>query len=207
MANPVGPVRLASSQKQQAVEVLVRAFVDDAGYEYVSPDVAESLRSQRRLWPALLGHGLLYGEVYTTPDLGGVACWLAPGKTEINLWRALRTGFALPRAVLGFGKEGRRRFGDLMNYDNDVHRRLLPGPHWYLGALGVDPARQGRGIGGALLQPILARAEAEGLPCYLEAINEENVRFYEKRGFTVVHEGEVPGHPIRMWAMVRQAHR
>jgi GNAT superfamily N-acetyltransferase len=199
------PVRLAPSRKRQAVEVLVRAFVDDAGYEYVFPDVEERLRSLRRLWPALLGYGLLYGEVYTTPDLAGVAIWLAPGKTELDLRRAIRTGFALPRAVLAFGKDGRRRFGDMMNYNDDLHRRLLSEPHWYLGALGVDPARQGQGVGSALLQPILARAAAEGLPCYLEAINEQNAHFYEKRGFTVVHEGEVLGHPVKMWAMVRRA--
>lgn len=199
------PVRLLPSQKPQAVEVLTRAFRDDAGYEYVFPDPDQRLRSLRRLWHALLAYTLLYGEVYTTADLAGIACWLAPGKTELSLRQALRTGFALPRAVLGFPKEGRQRFADVMNYNADVHRRLSLGPHWYLAALGVDPAHQRRGVGGALLGAVLPRADAEGLSCYLEAINEENARFYAKRGFVVVHEGDVPGHPFKLWSLLRRA--
>jgi hypothetical protein len=77
-------VRLAPSRKQAAADVLMRAFFADAGYEYVFPDLAERQRSLRRLWPALLGYGLLYGEVYTTPDLSGIACWIPPGNTDLN---------------------------------------------------------------------------------------------------------------------------
>jgi MFS family permease len=51
-------------------------------------------------------------------------------------------------------------------------------PHWYLWLLGVDPDRQGQGVGSALLAPILARADAEGLPCALETLTERNVWFY-----------------------------
>lgn len=31
----------------------------------------------------------------------------------------------------------------------------------------------------------------------------DNVRFYRRRGFEVVHEGEVPDHGLEMWAMLR----
>ena len=79
----------------------------------------------------------------------------------------------------------------------------MPGPHWYLWGLGVEPSEQGKGIGGALMLPILARAEAEGVPCYLETQNEANVPFYRKHGFEVVSDGEVPKRGLRVWAMVR----
>jgi ribosomal protein S18 acetylase RimI-like enzyme len=55
------------------------------------------------------------------------------------------------------------------------------------------------------MQPVLERAEAEGSPCYLETDNEANVLFYEKHGFRVVSEDEVPKHGLRFWAMVRVA--
>lgn len=54
------------------------------------------------------------------------------------------------------------------------------------------------------MQPALARADANGLPCYLETQSADNVRFYERYGFRVAHEGEVPGHPLKMWAMIRR---
>ena len=53
------------------------------------------------------------------------------------------------------------------------------------------------------MQPVLARAEAEKLPCYLETSTEKNVAFYSKRGFTVVNEGVVPGSDLHVWAMMR----
>ena len=37
----------------------------------------------------------------------------------------------------------------------------------------------------------------------LETQNVRNVRFYRKQGFRVVSEGEVPGHGLRVWTMLR----
>jgi GNAT superfamily N-acetyltransferase len=67
----------------------------------------------------------------------------------------------------------------------------------------VEPSELGKGIGGALIQPVLARAAAEGLLCYLETQNESDVPFYPKHGFEVVSDGEVPKCGRRVWAMVR----
>jgi ribosomal protein S18 acetylase RimI-like enzyme len=76
--------------------------------------------------------------------------------------------------------------------------------HWYLTVLGVEPERQNQGIGGALMQPLLARADAEGLPCYLETLSERNLLFYRRNGFEVTFSGEVPDGGPMAWAMVRQ---
>lgn len=197
-------IHLQPSQKAAAVEVLARAFMDDVTYAYVLPDPDERAKAMRRLWVALVDYTQLFGEVYTTPALGGVACWLPPGKTSYGLWPILRTGFALPRAVLSFGKQGRDRMTDAMRYNDQVRDRVIKAPHWYLGALAVDPAHQHRGIGSCLLQPVLARADARSVPCYLETQTEDNVRFYEKHGFEIANAGEVPGHPLKMWAMLRR---
>ena len=49
--------------------------------------------------------------------------------------------------------------------------------------LGVVPAAQGTGTGGPLLQPVLDRCDAEGLPAYLESSNPRNWSFYARHGF------------------------
>jgi GNAT superfamily N-acetyltransferase len=69
--------------------------------------------------------------------------------------------------------------------------------------LGVTPMRQGQGTGSALLQPVLARADTDQLPCYLETGVARNVPFYERRGFQVVAEGALPRGGPPLWAMVR----
>jgi GNAT superfamily N-acetyltransferase len=132
----------------------------------------------------------------------GAACWLPPDKTTSTLWRQARAGMlALP---WHFGLAGFRR---LVAYDamaQKLHHAHAPMPHWYLAAIGVVPDRQGQGLGGALMQPILARADAEGLPSYLETHRESNVRLYERHGFEITEQAAVPGHPIPVWAMLRK---
>jgi GNAT superfamily N-acetyltransferase len=74
-------------------------------------------------------------------------------------------------------------------------------PHWYLGVLGVDPDRQGRGVGRALLARFTAFADAGREPAYLETDRPENVRFYARAGFRVAGELDVLG--ARVWRMER----
>lgn len=50
-------------------------------------------------------------------------------------------------------------------------------PHWYLFILGTEPAAQGRGLASALLAHMLARADADGMPAYLESSSERNLAF------------------------------
>ena len=42
-------------------------------------------------------------------------------------------------------------------------------PHYYLDSLGVVPEWQGRGIGSALMAPVLERCDDERMPAYLNA--------------------------------------
>jgi GNAT superfamily N-acetyltransferase len=85
-----------------------------------------------------------------------------------------------------------------------MQREILPEPHWYLWGLTTDPAQQGKGIGTQLLQPILERADAGRLPCYLETHDQKNVAFYGKRGFELVRSENLPGYDLPFWCMVRQ---
>ena len=105
--------------------------------------------------------------------------------------------------LLHFGWSAYRRFDRNQAVAYKMHRRHAPEDHWYLWAIGVDPGSQGEGIGGRLLQPVLASASASGTPCYLETHNERNVRFYQKHGFRVVCEERVPKGGPRVRAMLR----
>jgi GNAT superfamily N-acetyltransferase len=204
MTKIIGPVRLVDCQRNQAAEVLVKAFQTDPAYTQLFPAPDERARSLRGLWRGVIGYCLVYGEVYTTPAVSGAACWLSPGNTKVTLWRTLRTGFLLPRAVMRFDRQARRRFMDVLAYMDGIHERLMSQPHWYLWALGVEPVHQGQGVGSALITPVLARADAARVPCYLETLDERNVPFYEKRGFAVAHEADGPGQGLRVWIMVRE---
>ena len=83
-----------------------------------------------------------------------------------------------------------------------LHEHYAIGPHWFLATIGVDPAHQGNGMGSALMAPVLARADEQRMPCYLETHTADNVRLYERHGFRVMEHIENPT-TVPLWAMLR----
>jgi ribosomal protein S18 acetylase RimI-like enzyme len=68
--------------------------------------------------------------------------------------------------------------------------------------LGTEPARQGHGIGSALLDTVLAQVDEAGDAAYLESSKERNVSLYARFGFEVIdeHRSKLGSPPIwRMW--------
>lgn len=180
-----------------------RAFHNDPLSVYIYPDEAERKHRLPLMFEIALRYTLRYGEATTTLDITGAACWLPPENTAVSIRRLLRVGAM--RTSLKMGAAGMRRMTNAEDYMKEVHQRCLTGPHWYLWVLGVEPACQGQGIGGSLLRAGLQRADASHLPCYLETMNPDNVTFYQKFGFTIASEGNLPGSSVRMWGMVRPA--
>jgi GNAT superfamily N-acetyltransferase len=205
MPTATDTMRLSDEQLPSAIEVLARAFFDDPLFTWVEPDEARRVR----LMPWIMGvgtrYGGLFGEVYGPTDrLAGAAVWLPPGDSVATPERLEQAGFIDPVAAMG--EVGLERFGAFMDHAEAVHHQQMPEDHWYLMILGVDPPLQGRGLGGTILQPMLRRVDAEGLPCYLETAKERNLPFYRRHGFEVVHDGCLPGGP-RFWGMRREPRR
>lgn len=78
-----------------------------------------------------------------------------------------------------------------------------PEPHWLLDQIAVEPAVQGRGIGGAMLRFAIERAEQHGLPLCLETGVAGNVPLYERFGFRVMREADAPDDGPHIWFMRR----
>lgn len=195
-------VRLEASQLDEAAHVLTRAFFEDPLQRYAMPDDGERARRSLLHFRPVLRYGLLFGEVYTTASaVRGAAVWLPPGGWRMTADRIARSGLdRLPEAI---GLDTIERFSAVMHYLEPLHERDAPELHWYAMTVGVDPANQGQGIGSALLEIALARADAEGLSCYLETAQPRNIGFYEKHGFAVVTDGTEPVSGLRLWTFRR----
>lgn len=89
-------------------------------------------------------------------------------------------------------------------YIDAMHKRLAPFKHWFLQTIGVDPQFQRKGYAGKLLRPMFARMDKEGLPCYLETLDEQNIQLYEHFGFKVVEKATIPKTSLTSWAMLRE---
>lgn len=201
-------LRLTRATREVLLEAAAlqgRAFFDDPAMMFTFPD--EAGRRARLPWLMQVGIacGLRLGHVDTTAGtMLGHAVWLAPGATSVTPDVLNDSGFA--DAPGRMGDAALARFGAFMEAASEAHERLMPQPHWYLMILGVDPSFQGQGVGGALIAPTLSRADADGLPCYLETSKERNLIFYRKHGFEVRGEAKIVdgGDSVHVWMMVRE---
>ncbi len=196
-------ITLKKNQLIEAVDLLKRVFVADPMMLYIFPDDLERRRLMHPLCAATIKYSHLYGETYSTEQVEGVACWLRPGQNRLSFFRLLRSGMIL--LPFRIGKSAWLRFNNVLAYTEQAHLQAVSEPHWHLWSLAVDPSVQGRGIGSALIHPVLARADADNQACYLDSFSELNIGFYKKHNFYVVSQGEIEAGGPRVWAMVREA--
>ncbi|MFC1984465.1 GNAT family N-acetyltransferase [Chloroflexota bacterium] len=93
---------------------------------------------------------------------------------------------------------------DLGQHIDVVHHRLAPFRHWYLQTVGVEPRFRGKGYASKLIRPMLTRIDDEGIPCYVDTLDEYNVPLYEHLGFKVVDKVTIPKTSLTNWAMLRK---
>jgi GNAT superfamily N-acetyltransferase len=200
-------VKLRESQIEMAGAMLARAFQNDPLMVYTLPRVADRVRLLPEYYTRMVRFGCLSGDaVYTTAGpLIGAAVWLPPG----TQWTRARVEAAGLHELSGIlGEDAMRRFREVVTREAQARERDMTPPYWYLLLLGVEPVHQGRGIGGALIKPILARAQREGLACYLESEQPRNVDFYLKQGFELIVNGEAAGTTgVRFWTFRRTPER
>ncbi len=192
--------RLELHQREQASRVIARAFKADPLLPYITRE--ESKQDYFLSWLGDLGLrlGLGYGEVYTTPGVEGVAIWVLSRQQPMTLGKMLWVGVFPP---LRAGLKALARFQRFAGFTANVHRECVKQEHWYLIMLVVDPSCQGKGLGGHLLQPVLTKADDQGLPCYLETTNPRTIPFYERHGFLVVRNLEMGAGVPGLWALLR----
>ena len=163
-----------------------RAFERDPVWRHLFPD---SRRRPRQLawifecWARIMGP---MGTSYVAGDCVGTAMWFPPergphagfaAQVAAGLWRAPWT------LGPGFLWRGARIQHDM----NRLHRAELDSPCWILDVLAVDPDCHRQGVGTALVGHMLERADRERTPCYVITHNPDNIAYYERHGFRLLH--------------------
>ena len=183
-------VQLNKSHIRPAAETLTQAFRNYPLLQYSFPDELEREKVAPYFFQYILHYGIRYGDIYaTSPNLEGIAVWIPSDNYPVTFWRLIRS---VPLSVIfGFGRVGGGRMKYPGEYIDTVHKRLAPLRHWFLQTIGVDPRFQGNGYAGKLLRAMFSRIDEEGLPCYLETVDETNVPLYERFGFRVVEKSTI----------------
>jgi GNAT superfamily N-acetyltransferase len=183
-------VRLAQpADRDTAVTTVRAAFRSDPGWGYLFG--ADYDRLVDAFVTTLFDQRVRAGSAWITDDASAVALWDPPGGSEPapgdTAWQDYER-LAGPQA-----------WARLSEYDTAVHAAQEPGEFWYLGILATHPSRQGEGLASTVIAPVLAQADADGLPCCLETSTPQNRAFYERRGFTEATPVALPGAPTTWW--------
>jgi ribosomal protein S18 acetylase RimI-like enzyme len=186
-----------------AGRVLGRAFFDDPLWVALIGDPQERQDRLSQMFAGLAKTtGAVGGVAEKTPGLEAVALWLPPGR-RLGLWATVRSGLALPRFVMTLPAWERRHMMGVLREMDQRRSELMPRPHWYLEAIGVEPDQQGAGFGSALVRAGMLRADRDKAPIYLETETEANVAFYEHLGFDLVEKTVATDLDLPLWLMMR----
>lgn len=199
-----GIIRLTKKQVKLAGEVLGRALCDDPILIYLIPDEERRQRLVKHIYQMTTCLGVRYGEVYAnSPNLEGVATWHYFNKLHGEpFWGKLLC--SIKGKIYKVGLDVGKKFKPIEEYMHKVHKEIVPGEHWYLNVLGVEPSLQGKGHGSALVGHKLEDIDQQGIPAYLETSLAKNVKFYEKLGFQVIKEGNILETEVYQYFMLRE---
>jgi GNAT superfamily N-acetyltransferase len=175
---------------------MARAFMDDPLLCFILDDAAKREAKMPRLFKLLFKLGLPYGACDVTDGYEAAALWRPPNQWAIPIWQYVVNG---PEFLGVFGLAGAARVMGIMDFIEKHHPHE---PHWYLQAIGTDPAKQGKGYGGVIIRRQLAKADAAGQPAYLESSKASNIPIYQSFGFELRGEVTLPGGPT-IWPMWR----
>jgi GNAT superfamily N-acetyltransferase len=177
---------------------LARAFDDDPMMRWFFPDDASREASLSRYFSTIFTRQYAHNGVCECTD-AAAAFWVPP-EAQAKAVPDAETIQELQN-ILG------DRAGLFKDAVEEAAKHTPQEPHWFLAVVGADPAAQGQGQGAALLRSGLAKADAAGLPAYLESSKASNLPFYEHFGFTVREEMRLPGEGPVLWAMWREPRR
>ena len=193
----VGARRATAADAAALCATLGRAFHDDPMMCHLLRDEASRPEKMPRVFQLLLKMALPFGACDVTSGYEAAAIWRPPGQAHIPFWQYIVNAPAL-LGTFGSGVLGVMQTMDIVE---KVHPKE---PHWYLQAIGTDPAKQGKGYGGRVMRRQLAQVDASGLPAYLESSKDTNIPIYQSFGFEVTGEIRIPNGPT-LYPMWRKA--
>lgn len=186
-AGPIGVRRAEPGDHERIAVALASAFADDPAWSWLLP-YADREGRQRLFFETELRHLVpAHREVWMAEDGSAAAVWAPPGLWSVPMRFVLAQA---PPMLRVFGRRLQLALRYLIRIERAHPKKP---PHWYLEIIGAEPDRQGQGLGSALLRPVLAFCDRDGLGAYLESSTERNRALYERHGFEVVEIFDMPG--------------
>ena len=185
---------VSATDKERAIATITTAFTGDPVLRWVLPDSHQFLTFFPELIRRFAGKAFGDQSAYAADAFMGASLWLRPGVEPDQEPLVEIIQQAVPES-------DQEKVFAMFEKMGEAHPHE---PLWYLPVIGVDPARQGMGLGSAMLTHVLAECDGEGKPAYLEASSPRSRDLYLRHGFEVTGTIQVADSPP-FWPMLRKA--
>lgn len=161
------------SEASNVLSSLALGFAADPFMRWLYPEPGAFLSNFLRVMDFFGGRAFDHGSAFRNHDFSASALWLPPGvhPDEEQLVACFEQTVTQDKHDALF-----ETFGQMDKYHPDEDC-------WHLAFIAVDPVRQGKGLGSALLEACLERCDEDGRPAYLESTNPANLSLYKRHGF------------------------
>jgi GNAT superfamily N-acetyltransferase len=198
MAEPI-VWQLSADNSDVAGAVLARSFMDEPVLLAAFNDLELLERYLPLRFAASVRFCCKFGEAWavgTTPgEIAGVAVWALQPSPQRTPELSVELGFPPPDPEADAAWACLNEFAD---HAEAVFAELAPG--WReLWMIGVEPGKQGMGLGGILLRKVLDDAVAAGVPVGLFTDRSVNVPFYERAEMELVWSGTSENGAVPLW--------
>jgi ribosomal protein S18 acetylase RimI-like enzyme len=193
-------VRPARPEDLPAVAALLgRVFDTDEMLTWTVPDGADHAAATERFFATFHRAAVDDGWIWVVGEgrVDGMAMWVPPDPGD----RYGRVMDQIDDAVAEIVGEHKARYDAFWAWI-DAHRP--PRPHWYLEHVAVEAEQRGSGLGRALIEHGLRRADLDAAPAWLVTSKPGNVPLYERFGFAVQAAEDAPEGGPHLWFMVRE---
>lgn len=180
---------------------LTVALADSRWTRWALPEDGRIQRLTR--WHELAaGHrGVATGSAWVTEDVTAVATWEAPAGAAGTAPVPADVAAALARELPVLSGSHAARVAATREL---VDAARPAGPHWWLAHLGTRPSSRRKGLGRAVLEPALARCDADGLPAATAVYTWAGVRFLRGSGFAVTASLHTADDELPVWVLRRE---
>lgn len=194
--------RLKREDIPRAVERLKDAFKEDPIWEEIFKNDPDRDRALTGFYTCPLLYGMKFGKVYApSHKIEGVAVWLPDRHATMTPLKMLLSNALFH--CMSMGKESARNLTTLSKQlEADRKRLMKERSYLYLSIIGIGSQAQRKGLGSRLMRAIIEECSRKKLYLYLETETEENTRFYEKHGLTLLQKTIIEKINLPMWQLV-----
>ena len=178
-------IQATRNDKPHIVQILTLAFDNNRSVNYIIPQDNRRQERIKNLMDYSFETCYRFGRVYLSDDREAVALILYPEKVKTTPGTIFLDAQLILRAI------GLSHLKKAMTREKKIKALQPGGSLYYLWFIGVNPSKQGKGVGRIMLNELVADAEREKRLLCLETSTPENVPWYIKSGFTVYNQLDI----------------